>query len=83
MGEIEIDIPHSSSNHIKEYLNKEINFAITVCDNANNNCPVFSGESIRLHWGIDDPFRNWSFDEKDLEIFRNTKNIINEKKVTF
>ena len=79
MGEIGIDISSFSSNHIKEYLNKDIDFAITVCDNANNNCPVFAEGLIRIHWSIDDPFRNWSFDKKDLEVFRNTRDAINEK----
>mgnify|MGYP001988275985 CR=1 FL=1 len=79
MGEIGIDISHFSSNHINEYLDKDINFAIIVCDNANNNCPVFTQGLVRIHWSIDDPFKSWSFDKKDLEVFRNTRNTINEK----
>ena len=79
MTEIGIDISHYFSNHINEYIEKNINFVITVCDNAKKNCPFFPGDLIRIDWDIDDPFRNWSFDEKDLEVFRNTRNIIKKK----
>tara|TARA_B100000902_G_C26471418_1_gene510296 strand:- start:99 stop:461 length:363 start_codon:yes stop_codon:yes gene_type:complete len=79
MREIGIDISHYKSNHIEDYINKDINFVITVCNNANSNCPIFAGDLIREHWSIDDPFRNWSFNKKDLEVFRNTRNVINEK----
>jgi len=28
---------------------------ITVCDNANDTCPVFPGRAQRLHWSFEDP----------------------------
>ena len=58
MEEIGIDISKYTSNHIDEYFNKGIDIVITVCDNANNACPTFPESVKRIHWSIEDPFRN-------------------------
>jgi protein-tyrosine-phosphatase len=37
-------------------LDKEFDFIITVCDNANNEpCPLFLGKAAKLHFGMPDP----------------------------
>ena len=79
MREIDIDISHYSSNYINDYFNKGIRYVVTVCDNARNNCPVFQEDAIKIHWKIDDPIKNWDPNEKNLEVFRNTRDMIKEK----
>jgi arsenate reductase len=55
MREIGIDASGQRSKPVDEFLKRRFDFVITVCDNANENCPVFSGEATRIHWNFDDP----------------------------
>lgn len=56
MREAGIDISHHTSDQIDKYLGTEWDYVITVCDQANEACPYFSGKvRNRLHIGFDDP----------------------------
>jgi arsenate reductase len=55
MGEIGIDISAHRSKSVDEFLGQEFDYVITVCDNANEQCPTFPGKTKRLHWGFEDP----------------------------
>ena len=83
MEEIGIDISKHTSDYIDEYLNKGINIVITVCDNAKNACPTFSENVNRIHWSIDDPFKNWNFDLDQLSTFRETREEIKSRLLKF
>src|SRR4030095_16533092 len=50
MKEIEIDISSHRSKSVDEFVGQEFDFVITVCDNANEQCPVFPGKTKRIHW---------------------------------
>ena len=73
MEEIGVDISHHTSDHMDDYLNKQIDIVITVCDDANKLCPVFPGNVQRLHWSIEDPFKGWEYNEYQMESFRVTR----------
>ena len=79
MKEIGIDISHHTSDFVDDYLDKGIDIAITVCDNANQSCPTFPGNAERIHWSIDDPFKGWNFDTSQMDSFRETRREIKEK----
>ena len=56
MKEIGIDISHHTPKMVDQYLNEEWDYVITVCDHANETCPVFFGKvKHRLHMGFEDP----------------------------
>ena len=56
MKESGIDISLQKPKNVDEYLNMDWDYVITVCDDANENCPIFQGKAKnRLHYSFDDP----------------------------
>jgi len=56
MRKVGIDISNHKPKLVNEYINESWDYVITVCDQANETCPVFPGKvRHRLHLGFDDP----------------------------
>src|SRR5829696_7023519 len=55
MDELGIDISGQESKILERYLGEPFDYVITVCDDANEACPVFPGAESRLHWSFRDP----------------------------
>jgi arsenate reductase (thioredoxin) len=55
MAEAGVDISNHRSKHLNELKNIQFDWVITVCDSANESCPVFLGKTNRFHIGFDDP----------------------------
>lgn len=64
-----LDISQQTSKHLDQFLGQDFDFVITVCDNANDNCPVFSGKAKRLHWSFPDPAAVEGSEEVRLNAF--------------
>ena len=79
MKEIGIDISHHRSKHVKEFLGQHFHYIITVCDKANESCPIFPGPSIRLHWPFPDPPHKSEATEEVLNEFRKVRDLIHSK----
>jgi len=81
MKEVGIDVSGQSSKNVREYLGKlQFQKVITVCDDADKNCPVvwFEG-STRMHWSFEDPAKHTGTEEEKLEKFREVRNLIEKK----
>ena len=78
-----IDISHHTSNLIAEYLNIDFDFILTVCDNAKENCPVFPGNSKRLHFNFPDPAKAVGTEEAINEAFLAVRDSIKSYCQTF
>ena len=50
-----IDISNHTSNTLEEYKNTEISHVITVCDHANESCPVYLKKVNLTHQNFLDP----------------------------
>ena len=57
MGEAGVDISSHRSKHVKELLDIPLDYVVTVCDHANENCPIFPRRVKHVHAGFDDPPR--------------------------
>ena len=55
MAESGVDISNQESTNIKDLMHVDLDFVITVCGHADENCPVFSGRTKVVHVGFDDP----------------------------
>ena len=69
MRELDLDISGHRSKGLAE-APADPDVAITVCDNAARECPVFPGRVRRLHWPIDDPAAHKGSPEEVREAFR-------------
>ncbi|RMF73967.1 MAG: arsenate reductase ArsC [Alphaproteobacteria bacterium] len=56
-----------------------IDLAVTVCDHAARNCPVFPGAPIRLHWPLPDPARIEPGEAMAMAAFRETLAVLKER----
>lgn len=70
MNEIGIDISGHRSKSVDEFTGQEFRYVFTVCDNANESCPVFPGRSERIHWSFEDPAAIVGDEGKRLAAFR-------------
>ncbi|GAC1646482.1 MAG: arsenate reductase ArsC [Chloroflexota bacterium] len=52
-----IDISHQTSKTLDRFVAEPWDYVITVCDQANEACPIFPGARHRLHWSFPDPSR--------------------------
>lgn len=76
LEEIGIDISSHTSKHLDQFLNAGIDTVITVCDNANESCPIFPGNINRYHWGFEDPPHAQREGESELDAFRRIRDEI-------
>jgi arsenate reductase len=76
MAEIGVDLRGHTSKTLDRFLGERWDHVITVCDGANESCPVFPGASARLHWSFDDPSAASGSEEERLAVFRRVRDEI-------
>ena len=76
MDEIGIDISGHYPKFLDKFIGQNFEYVVTVCDNANESCPVFPGRSERLHWSFQDPAAAQGSESERLSAFRKIRDEI-------
>jgi arsenate reductase len=83
MDEIGIDISGHRSKSMDEFTGQELDYVITVCDNANEVCPVFPGKTQRMHWPFADPAAVEGSEEQRKAAFKKIRDQIHGRIMVF
>jgi arsenate reductase (thioredoxin) len=78
MAEDGVDISHHTSNNVDEYTNIPFDYVITVCDNAQENCPYFPTNAQRFHFNFPDPAKATGTPEEIMNEFRRVRDMIKD-----
>src|SRR2546426_12773949 len=76
MAEVGIDLSGHISRTVDQFLDLPWDYVITVCDTANEKCPIFPKQTSRLHWSFADPSRATGPEDERLEVFRRVRDQI-------
>jgi arsenate reductase (thioredoxin) len=77
MKEAGIDISQNIPKSVDLFVNDPFDYVITVCDDAKESCPYFSGHvRNRLHMGFEDPAKATGTGEEVLEVYRKIRDQI-------
>lgn len=79
MAEVGVDLRRHRSKHLDELAGVDFDWVVTVCDRANESCPILPGPAKRLHAGFDDPPRlaaGASSDEEAVSHYRRVRDEI-------
>lgn len=79
MGEAGVDISNHVSERVDPYLEQRFDYVITVCDHAQEACPIFPGAASKLHWNFDDPAKATGTYEQQLIVFRKIRDEIADR----
>jgi len=76
MKELGVDISSHRSKSVTEFSDMDIDYVITVCDNARQVCPIFPGGKEILHKSFEDPAALSGDEENALALFRRLRDEI-------
>jgi len=76
MAEVGIDVSRQYSKHVNDLEGISFDYVITLCDYANENCPVFYGKGKLIHKPFADPMFAVGSDESIMNAFRKTRDDI-------
>lgn len=79
MTEIGIDISGNSSDHLDQFAGQTFDYAITLCGDASEKCPLFVGGVKRIHIGFDDPPRATGTEDEIMNVYRRVRDEIREQ----
>lgn len=79
MAELGIDITAHTSKRYEDIASRGWDCVITVCDDANERCPIVPGSVKRLHWSFEDPSRAGGDEMQRIAVFRRVRDQIRDR----
>ncbi len=79
LGEIGIQTQGSPPKRVDEFLNRQFDLVVTVCDDAAENCPTWPGQGKRVHVGFPDPAKASGTEDEVLAVFRAVRDDIERR----
>ncbi|MFG6120255.1 arsenate reductase (thioredoxin) [Thalassobacillus sp. B23F22_16] len=76
MKEVDIDISDHTSDIIDNDILNNAAYAITLCGDANDKCPMTPPHVTRYHWGFDDPAKAEGTEEEKWAVFQRVRDEI-------
>jgi arsenate reductase (thioredoxin) len=78
MTEIGINISGHRSKVVDEFKDHTFDYVLTVCDNANESCPIYPGHTNRIHHSFEDPAAIQGSEQERLGTFRKVRDQIRD-----
>jgi arsenate reductase (thioredoxin) len=79
MNEVGVDISGQTSDLIDKEILNNADYVITLCGDADDNCPVTPPHVTRWHWGFDDPARAVGTEEEKWAVFQRVRDEIEKR----
>ena len=84
LAEVGIDMAGQYAKDLSLYMFRmHFGYLVTVCDRAEQRCPIFPGMGVRLHWSFEDPAAATGTDEERLAVFRGVRDQIESRVLTW
>jgi arsenate reductase len=83
MAEVGIDISHNRSKSVDEFRDARFTRVITVCDDAQENCPVWLGDGQVIHIGFPDPALATGSETARMDVFRQVRDDIRQQVLNY
>ena len=76
MADAGVDISEHTSKHVDELMGLDFDYVVTVCDNAKERCPIFTGKAKLIHRSFDDPIEMFGTPDEIIAEFRRIRDEI-------
>lgn len=83
MAEAGVDITTQASETIDKDLLDKSDYVITLCGDANDNCPMTPSHVHRMHWGFEDPGKATGTEKEVHAVFESVRDAIEERIIEF
>lgn len=83
LREIGIDISGHQSKNVDELAGEQFDLTITLCGDARDRCPLFSGGGERVHIGFPDPAKATGSEEEIMDEFRRVRDEIKDAMISY